>query len=95
MCRVRRVDLTVGVVWRAGRSRGLAQAGRGVGRPPLLPCCQEYLHVSSPRFILCPSEFRPNFFTHKGDSKSFGLLSKVVLKSLFRVEFGEVWNFSQ
>lgn len=42
-----RVDLTVGVVWRAGRSRGLAQAGRGVRRPPLLPCCQEYLHVPS------------------------------------------------
>lgn len=50
VCSVRcvwRVDLTVGVVWRAGRPRGLAQAGRGVRRPPLLPCCQEYLHVPS------------------------------------------------
>lgn len=50
VCEVRsvwRVDLTVGVVWRAGRPRGLAQAGRGVRRPPLLPCCQEYLHVPS------------------------------------------------
>lgn len=56
-----RVDLTVGVVWRAGRPRGLAQAGRGMRRSPLLPCCQEYLHVPSttlnPRPVGLPTSF--------------------------------------
>lgn len=67
----RRASLTVGVMWRAGRPRGLAQAGRRVRRPPLLPCCQEYLHVSSTTLPLTPLLYR-YFLTHKGDSKSFG-----------------------
>lgn len=70
----RRASLTVGVVWRAGRPRGLAQAGRRVRRPPLLPCCQEYLHVPSTTLPLTPLLYR-FFLAHKGDSKSFGFLS--------------------
>lgn len=38
---VRRVSLTVSVVRRARRPRGLAQACRRMRRSPLLPCCQE------------------------------------------------------
>lgn len=48
-----------------------------------------------PRFTLSPSDYRPNFFTQKGDSKSFEYLAKVNQDSIGGIWISKERNVAQ